>query len=105
MKKIIYKLILKYPLIILLLKTPLKKIFINYMRKFRYRKKTNILDILLSYFFWHEYFSKLKNPDEIRKISDSTADNGVGRNWAENFFKNHFKTIENLYTTKLATWN
>ena len=104
MKKIIYKLILKYPLIILLLKTPLKKFFINYMRKFRYRKKTNILDILLSYFFWNEYFSKLKNPEEIRKITNSTLDDGEGRKWSEEYFRGHFNTIENLHNTKFGNF-
>ena len=104
MKKIIYKLILKYPLIILLLKTPLKKIFINYMRKFRYREKTNLLDELLSYFFWIEYFSKLENPEEIRKITNSTLDDGEGRKWAEEYFRGHFKTIENLHNTKFGNF-
>lgn len=104
MKKIIYKLILKYPLIILLLKTPLKKIFINYMRKFRYREKTNLLDELLSYFFWIEYFSKLENPEEIRKITNSTLDEGEGRKWAEGYFRGHFKTIENLHNTKFGNF-
>ena len=104
MKKLIYKLILKYPLIILLLKTPLKKIFINYMSKFRYRKETNILDMLLSYFFWIEYFSKLKNPEEIRKITNSTLDDGEGRKWAEGYFRSHFKTIENLHNTKFGNF-
>ena len=104
MKKIIYKLILKYPLIILLLKTPLKKIFINYMRKFRYREKTNLLDELLSYFFWIEYFSKLENPEEIRKITNSTLDDGEGRKWAETYFRGHFKTIENLHNTKFGNF-
>ena len=104
MKKIIYKLIFKYPLIILLLKTPLKKFFINYMRKFRYRKKTNLLDELLSYFFWIEYFSKLENPEEIRKITNSTLDDGEGRRWAEDYFRGHFKTIENLHNTKFGNF-
>ena len=100
MKKIIYKLIFKYPLIILLLKTPLKKIFINYMRKFRYREKTNLLDELLSYFFWIEYFSKLENPEEIRKITNSTLDDGEGRKWAKHYYNKYIKRSENSVDQK-----
>ena len=99
MKKIIYKLIFKYPLFILLLKTPLKKYFINYMKKFRFRKK-NILGTLLSYIFWNEYYAKLNDPEEIRKISDSTHSDGEGRKRSEFHFNTHFKNLENLKKQK-----
>ena len=104
MKKIIYKLILKYPLTLLLLKTPLKIHFINYMKnymkKYRFRKKNNIFDTLLSYFFWVEYYSKLANSEEIKKISDSTHADGEGRRRAEYHFNNHFKNLTNLKNQK-----
>ena len=89
MKKIIYKLIFKYPLFILLLKTPLKKYFINYMKKFRFRKK-NILAKLLNYIFWNEYYAKLNDPEEIKKISDFTHSDGQGRKRSEILFQYPF---------------
>ena len=58
--------------------------------------------MLLRYFFWIEYFSKLKNPDEIRKITSSTLDDGEGRRCAETYFRGHFKTVENLHNMKFG---
>ena len=98
MKRLIYKLLLKYPLIILLLKTPLKIFFIKYMRS--YRKRHNILQKLLDYIFWQEYFSKLKNPEEMRKITNSTLDDGEGRKWAKHYYNKYIKRSENSVDQK-----
>jgi len=107
MKKLIYKLILKYPLIILLLKTPLKKFFIKYMTRFlrsdsfdKIERPKSLLQNLFNYIFWREYYSKLKNPKEMRRIQDLTIVSGDGRRWAENNYNKHFKNLENLKNQK-----
>ena len=78
----------------------MKNIIKNTKHKGVIKVKKNILDTLLSYFFWVEYYSKLTNPEDIKKISDSTHADGEGRRRAEYHFNNHFKNLTNLENQK-----
>ena len=70
------------------------------MLKHARRPKSNKLYRLLDHFFWTECFVKLKNPEEIRKISSSLFSGDEGLQYVSAYFKTHFKTIENLRDVK-----
>ena len=72
------------------------------LKSFRYENNIHIYR-LLSYIFWVEYFSKLKNHKKTREIISSTWSGGEGRKWTESYFKKHFRTIENLHNIKFGS--
>tara|TARA_Y100000739_G_scaffold200175_1_gene184206 strand:+ start:153 stop:1091 length:939 start_codon:yes stop_codon:yes gene_type:complete len=95
MRSIIYN-IIKYPLILIFIKTPLinilkKRFCINY-----FFKKKNIFWLLLDHLFQKEYFDKLKDKYEIRKLTDSALKNENGVNWASHYYDIHFKSLKGL---------
>ena len=92
-----YKLI-KLPLILIFLKTPLINILKNRFKYQNINKKKNIVTSVLDYFFFKEYFSKLQNPEIIRNLTDSTISEGRGLAWAKEYYDSHFKSYENLKT-------
>ena len=71
------------------------------IKSFRYKTPTHTYK-LLSYIFWVEYFSKLKNPEEARKITKSTFSKDEGIKYTEGYFQSHFRKIENLHNIKFA---
>ena len=95
MKRIIYN-IIKYPLILIFIKTP----FINILkRRFKYHrssKKRNVIWFVLDTLFQREYFNKLKNKEEIRELTNSTLIDGEGKKWAEEYYNKHFQTLDEL---------
>jgi len=99
MKKIFYN-IIKYPLILIFIKTPLIKILKKRFKNYRFRKKRNIIWLLLDTIFQREYFNKLKDRYEIRDLVNSTFEDGNGRKWAEIYYKNHFLTLAELRKRK-----
>ena len=102
MKKIIYN-IIKYPLILIFIKTP----FINILkRRFKNHltlKKRNIIWFVLNILFQKEYFSKLKNKEEIRELTNSTLIDGKGRKWVQNYYNKHFQTLDELKKRRVGT--
>ena len=85
MKKIIYN-IIKYPLIIIFIKTPLINILKKRFKNYRSSKNRNIIWLILDTLFQREYFNKLKNKEEIRELTDSTLIDGEGRKWALHYY-------------------
>ena len=102
MKKIIYN-IIKYPLIVIFIKTP----FINILkRRFKYHRSSktrNIIWFVLDTLFQREYFNKLKNKEEIRELTNTTLIDGEGRKWAENYYNKHFQTLDELKKRRTGT--
>jgi len=96
-KRLLYN-VIKIPLRILLLKTPLffvlKKRFSNQNQI----QNRSFVASFVDFFFFKEYFSKLKNPQIIRNLTDSTIAEGRGVIWTKEYYDTHFKTYENLKT-------
>lgn len=101
LKKIIYN-IIKYPLILIFLKTPLINILINRFKFHRSRKTKNIVMFILDTLFQKEYFNKLKSKEKIRELTDSTLISGEGRKWAQYYYDKHFQTLDQLKKKKLS---
>lgn len=95
MRKIIYQ-IIKYPLILIFIKTPLVNILKKRFKHYRYLKNRNIIWLVLDSLFQKEYFNKLKNKYEIRELTNSSLTDGLGRKWAENYYNTHFQTLNEL---------
>ena len=100
MKKIIYN-IIKYPLILIFLKTPLINLLKKRFKFHRSIKKKNIIMLTLDTLFQREYFNKLKSKEKIRELTDSTLVSGEGRKWAQNYYDKHFQsaTSANLHNS------
>src|SRR6056300_761169 len=102
MKKTIYN-IIKYPLILIFIKTP----FINILkRRFKYHrssKKRNVIWFVLDTLFQREYFNKLKNKEEIRELTNSSLIDGEGRKWAQHYYDKHFQTLDELKKRRTGT--
>ena len=99
MKKIIFKIIyniIKYPLILIFIKTPLINILKKRFKYHRSLKKRNIIWFVLDTLFQREYFNKLKNKEEIRELTNSTLIDGEGKKWAEHYYNKHFQTLDEL---------
>jgi hypothetical protein len=100
-KKIIYN-IIKYPLIVIFIKTPfiniLKRRFKNHMSL----KKRNIIWFVLDTLFQREYFNKLKNKEEMRELTNSTLIDGKGKKWAEYYYNTHFQTLDELKKRRIG---
>lgn len=99
MKHFFY-MIIKHPLKLIFLKTPLIKILKKRFKSKRFKKKNNIVWSILDYLFQKEYFNKIQNKYEIRELIESTVVDGEGRKWATHYYQNHFKTLEDLKKTK-----
>ena len=96
--KLFYK-IIRIPLIFIFIKTPLIKILENRFKKNK-KERSNLILRLLDYLFASEYFVKLKNSEKINKLCDWSIIEGGGRMWAEYYYNNHFRTLENLQKRK-----
>jgi len=94
-RKIIY-IIIKYPLILIFIKTPFINILKRRFKCHRSSKKRNVIWFVLDTLFQREYFNKLKNKEEIRELTNSSLIDGEGRKWAENFYNKHFQTLDEL---------
>ena len=102
MKKIIYN-IIKYPLILIFIKTPLINILKKRFKNHRFLKKRNIIWFVLDTLFQREYFNKLKNKEEIRELTNSTLIDGEGKKWAEEYYNKHFQTLDELKKERTGT--
>ena len=103
-KKFLYS-FLKYPLIIIFLKTPffyiLNKRF-KFYRKYVAIKNKNFFWQVLDTVYQKEYFDKIIDKDSIRKISDSTFTEGHGKKWAKNYFESHFVDLDGLNNQRVG---
>lgn len=102
-KNIIYNLI-KFPIVLIFIKTP----FINILKKrfiFHRFRKSNFFWTLLDLVFQREYFNKLSDEKILRSLSDSTLSNGEGRKWSNYYYDLHFKTLEELQKRKVGNMN
>ena len=95
MKKIIYN-IIKYPLILIFIKTPFINILKRRFKNHRFSKKRNIIWFVLDTLFQREYFNKLNNKEEVRELTNSTLIDGEGRKWAQYYYNKHFQTLDEL---------
>lgn len=101
MKKIIYN-IIKYPIILIFIKTPFINILKRRFKNHRYFKKKNIIWFVLDTLFQREYFNKLKNKEEIRELTNSTLIDGEGKKWAEYYYNKHFQTLDELKKRRIG---
>lgn len=101
MKKIVYN-IIKYPLIVIFIKTFLINILKRRFKYYRSLKKRNIIWFTLDTLFQREYFNKLKNKEEIRELTNSTLTDGEGRKWAEEYYNKRFQTLDELKKRKIG---
>jgi len=101
MKKIIYN-IIKYPLILIFIKTPFINILKRRFKLINFQKK-NITWFVLDILFQREYFSKLKNKEEIRELTNSTLIDGEGKKWAQHYYDGHFQTLDELKKRRTGT--
>jgi hypothetical protein len=102
MRKIIYN-IIRYPLILIFIKTPLINILKKRFKNYRSLKKRNIIWFVLDTLFQREYFNKLKNKEEIRELTNSTLIDGEGKKWAEYYYNKHFQTLDELKKRRIGT--
>lgn len=102
MKKIIYN-IIKYPLILIFIKTPFINILKKRFKNHRSLKNRNIILFVLDILFQREYFSKLKNKKKIRELTNATLIDGEGRKWAEYYYNIHFQTLDELKKRQIGT--
>ena len=102
MRKIIYN-IIKYPLILIFIKTPFINILKKRFKHHRFLKNRNIIWFVLDTLFQREYFNKLKNKEEIRELTNSTLIDGEGRKWAQHYYDNHFQTLDELKKRRFGT--
>ena len=102
MSKIVYS-IIKYPLILIFIKTPLINTLKKRFKDQRFFKNRNIIWFLLDTIFEREYFSKLKNKFEIRELTNLTKKDGKGRKWAKYYYDNHFKTLDKLRKNRIGS--
>ena len=94
-KKIIFN-VIKYPLIIIFIKTPLINILKRRFKYHRSSKKRNVIWFVLDTLFQREYFNKLKNKEEIRELTNTTLKDGEGKKWAEGYYNKHFQKLDEL---------
>ena len=99
MKKILYN-IIKYPLIIIFIKTPLINILKKRFKNYRSIKNRNIIWLILDVLFRREYLIKLKDKIELRELIDSTLMDGEGRKWALYYYHQHFIKLKDLKTRR-----
>ena len=102
-RKTIYNLI-KFPLIVIFIKTPFIIILKKRFRSHRFRKPS-IFWFILDLLFQREYFNKLSDNKELRELTDSTLNNGEGSKWANYYYDIHFKTLEELQKRKIGCMN
>jgi hypothetical protein len=101
-RKIIYN-IIKYPLILIFIKTPFINILKRRFKLINFPKKKNIIWFVLDILFQREYFSKLKNKEEIRELTNSTLIDGEGKKWAQHYYDGHFQTLDELKKGRTGT--
>ena len=94
MKKFIYN-IIKYPLILIFIKTPLINILKERFKHIHNPKNRNIIWYVLDSLFQKEYFNKLKNKEEIRELTNSTLIGGGAANWQRTIIISIFKHLMN----------
>ena len=94
MRKLIYN-IIKYPLIIIFLKTPLIKILKKRFALQRSLKTRGLIMFTLDTLFEREYVCKIKGK-ELKEILNSTVDQGAGRAMAEHYYAQPAKNLETL---------
>ena len=99
MKKIIYN-IIKYPLIIIFIKTPLINILKKRFKNYRSIKNRNIIWLILDVLFWREYLIKLKDKIELRELTDSTLMDEEGRKWALHYYHQNLIKLKELKTRR-----
>ena len=102
MRKTIYN-IIKYPLILIFIKTTFINILKRRFKNHRSLKKRNIIWFVLDTLFQREYFNKLKNKEEIRELTNSTLIDGEGKKWAEYYYNKHFQTLDELKKRRTGT--
>ena len=102
MRKIIYN-IIKYPLILIFIKTPFINILKRRFKLIHFPIKKNIIWFVLDILFQKEYFSKLKNKEETRELTNSTLIDGEGKKWAQHYYDGHFKTLDELKKGRTGT--
>lgn len=100
-KKIVYNLI-KYPLILIFLKTPLIKILEKNFKYHRSIKSENKIITLLNSIFQKEYFAKINTPKKLRELASTTVADGEGSLWAKYYYGKHFKTLNELKVRKVG---
>ena len=94
---------IKYPLILILIKTPFINILKRRFKNHRFLKKRNIIWFILDTLFQREYFSKLTNKEEIRELTNSTLIDGEGKKWARHYYDGHFQTLDELKKRRTGT--
>jgi len=100
-KKIIYN-IIKFPLILIFIKTPLIIILKKRFKLINFPKKKYIIWFVLDTLFQREYFNKLKDKNEMRELTNSTLIDGEGKKLAEYYYNKHFQTLDELKKRRIG---
>lgn len=101
MRRLIYNLI-KYPLILIFIKTPLIKILQTRFAFQRSLKNRGIIMYTLDTLFEREYLLKIKNKEKLKKLLDTTVASGEGKKWAEHYFAQPAKNLEALKKNRVG---
>ena len=83
------------------IKTPFINILKRRFKLINFPKK-NIIWFVLDILFQREYFSKLKNKEEIRELTNSTLIDGEGKKLAEYYYNKHFQTLDELKKRRIG---
>ena len=94
-KRFIYT-IIKYPLILIFLKTPFIYILKKKFKNNSSSSTKNIFWNLLNTLFQKEYFNKLSNKEEIRNLINSPSRDKEQTIWTQSYYDKHFQTLEEL---------
>ena len=95
MRRLIYN-IIKYPLIIIFLKTPLIKILKKRFSMHRTIKNKGLIMFTLDTLFEREYVCKIKDNEELKKLLNTVVGSGNGKIWAEHYYAHPAENLETL---------
>ncbi len=102
MRKIIYN-IFKYPLILILLKTPVVNLLKKRFFKHRSLKSRGYFMFVIDTLFEREYLCKQENKKYVRELISSTVDFGEGEKWAKHYFVNSAQNLDSLKKSKVGS--
>ncbi len=101
MRRLIYN-IIKFPLILIFIKTPLIKILKKRFAFQRSLKNRGLFMFTLDTLFEREYLLKIKNKEKLKKLLDTTVSSGEGKKWAKHYFAHPAKNLEDLKKNRVG---
>lgn len=93
--------IVKYPLTLVIIKTPLRNFLERRFYTHRFNHVKNPIMRLLDKVYQNEYFKKLE-PFKLREVAEKTISDSEGVKWAEHYYDQSFDTIEELKSRRFS---